>query len=83
MSCAMPAYAQLKIYLHYRSFCLEEISVYKEAVGSSAVSPGPAPPSKLEMLRRQTQEALRGQLLEDGSGSVLLPTKYDVANIHF
>jgi hypothetical protein len=28
-------------------------------------------------------DALRGQLVEDGTGSVLLPAKYDVANIHF
>ena len=26
---------------------------------------------------------LKGQLVEDGTGSVLLPAKYDVANIHF
>ena len=27
--------------------------------------------------------AVQGQLVEDDSGSVLLPAKYDIANIHF
>ena len=26
---------------------------------------------------------MKGQLVEDDSGSVLLPAKYDIANIHF
>ena len=123
----------------WRTFSLEEISVFRETLvgsGSSAYNPGPllpdshTPLSKLELLRRHTMDSLKarkemqilllrsltdlyqtpsksaratmaqialnslsillihssylqGQLVEDDSGSVLLPAKYDIANIHF
>ena len=123
----------------WRTFSLEEISVFRETLvgsGSSASNPGPllpdshTPLSKLELLRRHTMDSLKarkemqilllrsltdlyqtpsksalatmaqialnslsillihssylqGQLVEDDSGSVLLPAKYDIANIHF
>ena len=66
----------------WRAFSLEDIAVYKETLGGSTGQVQQAP-TKLEILRKQTMDALKGQLVEDGTGSVLLPAKYDVANIHF
>ena len=66
----------------WRAFSLEDIAVYKETLGGSTSQVQQAP-AKLEILRKQTMDALKGQLVEDGTGSVLLPAKYDVANIHF
>ena len=66
----------------WRAFSLEDISVYRETVGASTGQQQHAP-SRLEIMRRQTMNALRGQLVEDRAESVLLPAKYDVANIHF
>ena len=68
----------------WRAFSLEELGVYRETVvvGGGALQPLPQR-SRIEQLREQTGEALRGQLVEDNTGSVLLPAKYDVANIHF
>jgi len=71
----------------WRSFSLEELGVYREtalvAGGGNAVQTAAPQRSRIEQLRLQTGEALRGQLLEDNTGSLLLPAKYDVANIHF
>ena len=66
----------------WKAFSLEDIIVYRETLCANT-SQLHQTPSKLEILRKQTMDALRGQLVEDGTGSVLLPAKYDVANIHF
>ena len=66
----------------WRTFSLEDIAVFRETLGGNAIHCQQTP-SKLEVLRRQTMDALKGQLVEDGTGSVLLPAKYDVANMHF
>jgi len=68
----------------WRAFSLEEVGVYRETVVAGGSGGQTAPQrSRIEQLRAQTGEALRGQLVEDNTGSVLLPAKYDVANIHF
>merc|ERR1712062_650947 len=62
----------------WRAFSLEEISVYRESVVTTSTlgQADTSLPSKLEILRRHTSDSLKGQLVEDDSGSVLLPAKY-------